>query len=123
MSELSVQQMAERVSALMEDRLRVRGRDLPTKLRRGGRRLPRKLRREAALLAEAAAWARNPKLLPRLDRSRLARAHDALSRHLSRLGRGERRRAALHDIASSVVLSLLLVAALFLATLIWRGFL
>ncbi|KDB02102.1 hypothetical protein U879_18945 [Defluviimonas sp. 20V17] len=115
--------MAERVSALMEDRLRVRGRDVPAKLRRGGRRLPRKLRREAAMLADAADWARNPKLLPRLDAPRLARAHDALTRHLSHLGRGERRRDALRGIATSVVLSLLLVAALFTATLIWRGFL
>ena len=115
--------MAERVSQLMEDRLDVRGRDLPAKLRDGGSQLPRKLRHEAAMLAEAADLARNPKLLPRLDRVRLARAHDALTRHLSRLGRSERRRDALRGIATSVVLSLLLVAALFVATLVWRGFL
>ena len=78
---------------------------------------------DLALLAEAADLARNPKRLPRLDRVRLARAHDALTRHLSRLGRSERRRDALRGIATSVVLSLLLVAALFVATLVWRGFL
>jgi hypothetical protein len=118
----SIEQMAGRVAALMEQRLRIRGETLSEKLRRGGRTLPRKVRAEAAILAEAARNAANPRLLPQIDRGRVAQAHDICLRHLQGLDRAARRRAVLMGIASSIAFSLIAVGLLVLAVLWWRGF-
>ncbi|MFA5537714.1 MAG: hypothetical protein WDA23_00780, partial [Gemmobacter sp.] len=67
MSAVTVQQMADRVAALMEERLRIRGRGLAEKVKRGGRALPRKVRREAEYLAEVADLAQHPKVQTMLD--------------------------------------------------------
>jgi len=123
MSSGSIEQMADRVAALMQQRLHVGGASLSEKLRRGGRALPRSVRSEAALLAEASRQAANPKLLPQIDRDRVARAHDTCLRHLQGLDRAARRRSALMGVASSVAFSLFAVAVLVLAVLWWRGFL
>ena len=68
MSAITVQQMADRVAGLMEDRLRVRGGGLAEKLKRGGRALPHKVRHEAEYLAKAAALAQIPSFWPRSTR-------------------------------------------------------
>jgi hypothetical protein len=117
----SIEQMADRVAALMEQRMRIGGASLSEKLRRGGRALPRGVRAEADFLAEACRQAANPKLLPQIDRGRVAQAHDACMRHLQGLDRAARRRATLMGIASSIAFSLFAVALLVLAILRWRG--
>jgi hypothetical protein len=47
MQDLTVEEMAERVAALMEQRLRIRGRGLAEKLRRARRRMPKRRSRGA----------------------------------------------------------------------------
>lgn len=121
MSALAVQQMAERVAALMEERLRLRGKGLAEKLRRSRTALPRRIRSEAAVLAEAELAARNPKLVLRLDHERIAAAYDACIRHLNGLGRWDRRRAYAAGLARSIAVQLALVALLLAAVLVWRG--
>ncbi|MBD3765322.1 MAG: hypothetical protein IE927_11510 [Rhodobacterales bacterium] len=121
MGATTIQQMADRVAGLMEERLAVRGTGLAEKLRRGRRRLPRRLRAEAQLLAEAADLARNPRLALRIDQERVATAYDALVRHLGALGRAERRRAVALSMLRGVAFSLLAVAGLVAAVLAWRG--
>ncbi|WP_146010324.1 hypothetical protein [Acidimangrovimonas sediminis] len=121
MSAMTIQQMADRVAGLMVARLHVRGRDLSTKIRRGGKRLPRKLRPEAALLADAADRAGNPRLAQQLDEARLAQAYDALVRHLGPLGRSERRTALWRSMITSAAFALLVVLGLFLTVVVWRG--
>lgn len=121
MGATTIQQMADRVAGLMEERLAVRGTGLGGKLRRGRRRLPRRLRAEAQLLAEAADLARNPRLALRIDQERVAAAYDALVRHLGALGRAERRRAAALAMLRGVAFALLAVAGLVAAVLAWRG--
>ena len=119
----SVQQMADRVARLMEERLRIRGRGLAEKLRRARGRMPRRVQAEAALLARAAATAQDPRLLLRLDHERIAQAYDTCLRHLSSVGRWQRRRALALDLASSIAFRLLVVAGLLFAVLSWRGLL
>jgi hypothetical protein len=120
---ITVQQMADRVAALMEERLRVRGKGLPEKLRRGGRRLPRRIRKEAAYLAEVAFLAQNPKVQMMLDDERIATAYDACVRHLQAIGRRGRVSGFLIDVAGSAVFRIIVVAALALAVATWRGLL
>lgn len=123
MGSVSVQQMADRVAALMEERLRMRGAGLAEKLRRGGRALPRRIRAEAELLAAAAEKAQVPKLLMQLDHERVAAAYDACVRYLHPLGRRARVRGYALDLAAASGFALVVTAALVVGVLVWRGFL
>lgn len=118
---VSVQQMANRVAELMEQRLRIRGTDLTAKLDRGGRLLPRKIRREALRLAEADRAARSPRLQMQIDHDRVARAYDACVRYLKPLGASARRKAILLDMVTGFGTGVFVTIVLVLVLLIWRG--
>jgi hypothetical protein len=122
MSAVTIQQMADRVAGLMEERLRVRGAGLTEKLLKGGRLLPRRVRAQAEALAQSAALSHNPKLLMQMDQVALAQAYDVCVKHLNGVNAWERRKGAILGFAASVAASLLLVGALVLAVLRWRGF-
>lgn len=121
MSAATFQQMADRVAALMEERLRIRGRGLSEKLRRGGKALPRHVRAAAEALARAAEQAQNPRLLIQIDPEVVAADYDTCLRHLQDLNRRDRRIAMLSGMATSILFSLIAVAGLFVAVLYWRG--
>ena len=122
MSAVTIQQMADRVAGLMEERLRVRGAGLTEKLRKGGRLLPRKVQAQAQILAQAATMAQNPKLLMQLDQGAVAQAYDVCVKHLGKVDAWDRRKGAIFGIAASIAGSVLVVAVLVLAVLRWRGF-
>lgn len=123
MSAVTLQQMADRVAGLMEERLRVRGRGLTEKLRKGGRLLPRKVRAAAEVVAQAAVLSQNHKLLMQIDREAVAASYDLCVRHLGGINPSERRKGLILNIAASVAFSVLVVAVLMVAVLYWRGFL
>jgi len=123
MGAVTIQQMADRVAELMELRLRARGSGLAEKLARGGRALPRRVRAAAGTLAEAAQMAQNPKLLVQIDELRVAAAYDICLHYLGPLGRGARRKGAALDILATMAFSLVVVAALVIGVLVWRGYL
>ena len=123
MTGVPIQQMADRVAGLMEERLKVPGNGLDEKLRRGGNRLPRKVRKAASELAAAAVTAQNPKLFMQIDQEAVARDYDISVRYLGRLNAAERRVAAVLDFTARVAFALLVVAAGLWAVLRWRGFL
>ena len=123
MSAVAIQQMADRVEGLLEERLNLTGRDLSAKLRRSGRLLPRKVRDGAQLLAVAAEKSKNPKLLGQIDMGQVAEAYDACVKHLMTVDPAGRRRDTIAGMIGSVgfgVLALLLALIAFLA---WRGYL
>ena len=115
--------MADRVATLMGAHLKVKGQGLPEKLRRGGHMLPRRVRTQAAFLADAVKQAENPHLRVRLDMGRITEAYDACVRHLTKINRWERRRVAVLNFLASVTFNLLVLAALVIVVLIWRGYL
>ncbi|MDR0807532.1 MAG: hypothetical protein LBE86_00085 [Gemmobacter sp.] len=114
MGAASIQQMADRVADLMEDRLRIGGAGLAAKLDRGGSRLPRKVRTAAGKLAEAAHMSQNPRLLPRIDQADMAENYRICLRHLSPLGWGARQRGRFMSVAAQVAFGLIAVVAAFL---------
>jgi len=122
MTGVPIQQMADRVAGLMEERLRVRGQGLSEKLRKGGRLLPRKVRAAAEVLAQGAAMAQNPKLLLQVDQAAVAAAYDTCVRHLGGVNGADRRTGLVVGVAASIAMSVLVVALLVIAVLIWRGF-
>ena len=122
MTGVPIQQMADRVAGLMEERLRVRGQGLGEKLRKGGRLLPRRVRAAAEILQTGAVMAQNPKLWAQVDQQAVAQAYDTCVRHLNNVDGGDRRKGAVLGIAASVAFSVLVVAALLFSVLRWRGF-
>lgn len=123
MGAVSIQQMADRVAALMEDRLGLRGDGLAAKTARARRILPRRLHEAATRLAEAAHMSQNPRLLLQVDREKVAADYDALVRHLGGLSRWDRRRAWAVQAAGSVGMALLAAGAVAAALMWWRGLL
>ena len=118
----TIQQMANRVASLMDERLGVGGTDLTAKLKKGGRLLPHKVRAAAGKLAKAADMAKNPKLLMQIDENELAEAYDLCVRHLGGIDRKERRIGALVGVLASVALGILVLAVGVVLVLRWRGF-
>ena len=123
MSAVTIQQMAERITTLMEQRLRLKGKDLHEKLRKGGRKLPRRVRAAAEQLADAAVRSQNPKLFLQIDEPAVVAAYDVCSKHLSKIDAGYLRTSSILRAASSMVISLFVVIALAIAVLYWRGYL
>lgn len=111
----------DKIAALMEERLGIRGDGFEAKVARAGRLLPRRLRREGALIVEARALATHPKLARRVDDRRLRRAARAFERYLTRVDAGERRVTRWINWAAGNALNIVLVLALALAVIAWRG--
>ncbi|WP_435257939.1 hypothetical protein ACSBLW_17815 [Thioclava sp. FR2] len=114
MSAVTLQQMADRVADMMEERLRIRGKDLKTKLKRGGRLLPRKVRHAGEALADAAERGKNPKLLVQVDMGKVAQDYDICVHHLSTVTQRGGFKARLIGIAATVAFGLLVVGAVWL---------
>jgi hypothetical protein len=122
MSLVTVTQMADRVEALLEERLGLKGGTLEDKLRRAGRRLPGPVRDAGAGLAAAVAMMQSPKLMHQVDDETVAIAYDICVRHLTKVNPGAARKGMILNIAASIAFSLLVVAVLLVGFLYWRGF-
>jgi hypothetical protein len=122
MSAVAIQQMADRVAGLLEERLSLGGRDLRAKLRRGGRLLPKRVRHGAELLADAAERAKNPKLLGQIDMGAVADAYDSCVRHLTTIDPSNRRRDTIGGMVGFVGYGILFLVIGIIALLMWRGY-
>jgi hypothetical protein len=120
---MDVNALADEVAGLLKERLGARGATLADRVARARRRLPPDLRVAAADLIDAQHMAANPRLARRIDPARVLRAHAALVAHLTSIDRATARRAALLDMIATLGFQVLVVAALVLAVLVWRGFL
>ena len=123
MSAVTIQQMAERVTSLMEERLRIKGTGLREKLRKGGRLLPRKVRAAGERLADAAERSKNPKLLLQIDEAAVVAAYDMCSKHLVKIDPAHRRMTGILGTASSLAAILIFVGLIVMGVLYWRGYL
>ncbi len=117
------EQRARRLADLLHRKLGVGGRGLEARLRRARRRLPRHIRREVDLLAEAVRLQGNPQLARRNDPARLEAAFRAVESHLDGLDKWQRRKDAALSLLTVNAFNLLVVAALLVAVLRWRGLL
>ena len=111
----------DNLAILMEERLGIRGDGFEEKFARAGRRLPRRLRHEGAVLVEARKFAAHPKLGRRVDERRLRKAVRALERHLERIDGTQRRITLTINWLAGNAFNVLVVFALTLAVLAWRG--
>jgi hypothetical protein len=123
MGAASIQQMADRVAGLLEERMHLSGPGLAAKLAKGGRALPRKFREAGERLARAAMMAQNPKLLMQINEEQVAEDYDLCLRHLLSLSVWDRRKGRLLGATLSLLGILMVVAALMAGVLYWRGLL
>lgn len=121
MSGVAIQQMADRVAALMEERMGIRGTGLSAKVRKAGRSLPRKIRAAATDLAEAAERAQNPKLLVQVDQAKVAADYDLCVRHLMTVRRGGVIAGLLANVAGTLLVGLVLLGAVIFVVQRMRG--
>lgn len=121
MSAVTIQQMADRVAGMLEERLGVRGKDLKTKARKAGRLVPRRVRDALSELADLAERAQNPKLLVQIDQARVAECYDICQKHLATLRPGGRRLISLAGVAASVAFGLLVLGLVVLAVQRMQG--
>ena len=121
MSAVAIQQMADRVAQLLEERLALRGRDLAAKLDRGGRLLPRKVREGAVLLSESAELERYAKLLAQIDMGAVTDAYDACVRHLTTIDPAGRRRDTIAGMVGFVGYGILFLVIAIILVLVWTG--
>lgn len=122
MGAVTIEQMANRVSGLVEDRLHIRGKTLAEKLRKAGRSLPTHIRTEARFLETAAIQAQNPKLLMQIDEARVAEAYDTCVKYLTTVNPAAARWAAILGAVTSIAFILFVVGILVIAVLYLRGF-
>jgi hypothetical protein len=123
MSSVAIQQMADRVAQLMDERLGAGARDLAGALRKGGRGLPKRVREAAELLAESAEKAKHPKLLGQIDMGAVSDAYDTCLKHLTSIDPSNRRRDTVSGMVRFVGGGILILAVGIVAVLAWRGFL
>lgn len=121
MSGVAIQQMADRVAALMEERMGIRGADLAAKVRKAGRSLPRKIRAAATDLADAAERSQNPKLLVQIDQAKVAADYDLCVRHLMTVRRGGVIAGLLTNVAGTLLVGLMLLGAVIFLVQRMRG--
>lgn len=85
--------------------------------------LPRAARRDAQTIAEAQAMAAHPKLRRRLDPKALRQAEARLRHTLGAIDPQDRRRGYWLGIATGMVFNFMILAAVILGVLAWRGYL
>lgn len=105
----------------LRHRLGARGKTLARALRRAGRSLPKPARQAGARLVMMQGMAENPRLRRLLDPSEVDAALAELNTHLDAVNVAERRKDRLLGFAGGVVFNLMLLGALIVALLRWRG--
>lgn len=111
------------LDALMGERLGVGGNGFGAKVRRAGRLLPRHVRREARYLVQAGQMSAHPRLAPLVDPQRVAQAAETCRSYLTGIDAADRRWGIVVGRLSVIAFNWLLLAALVIALLTWRGYL
>ena len=119
---MDVQTQVAEISALLEEKLRVRGPTLHAQLRKAGRSLPHGVRRDATFIAQSMTLLDNPKLARMVDKKRFTRAHSNVVRHLQNVNLSQQRTTAAINLIASIAFALLVTAVLVLFVLVQRGF-
>lgn len=119
--QISLDQMIAEIVAQLRAKLGVRGKDLGTALDKARHRLPRRIYRQAMTLVEAEPLAGHPKLRLTLDGPALASAAAEVSAHLEAIDLVDRRKGWLLGALGGLSFNLILLGALLVGFLVWRG--
>jgi hypothetical protein len=108
MSAASIRQMADRIAALVEERLRLPRKNLDTAhyLLKAQRHVPKAVADELRVLAEAVSLTGDANAVRRVDYERLSTAYETCMRHLGKLPAGIRRKRFLAEVSSNLWVNL-----------------
>lgn len=123
MEKVVVEQLVGRIFALLREKLGIRGGTLEARVRRAGRALPRNVRQAAKALVNAERMSQEPKMLLRLDPQGVSAAYDVCVTHLEGIDEKALKTKAFFGFAATVIVQVLVVGAIALAVLRWRGYL
>jgi len=123
MEKVVVDQLVERISSLLHEKLGMRGGSLEARVRRAGRALPRQVRRAVKELVNAEHMAQEPKMLLRLDPQQVSAAYDTCLMYLDNIDERALKTKARFGFAASVIMQVIVIAAVAFAVLRWRGYL
>ena len=115
------QQDIDAVRDKLRARLGARGRTLAHGLRRAGRSLPKPARQAGARLVQVQRMVANPRLRRLADPAQVDAALAELNVHLDTMKAADRRKDRLLGFAGSAVFNLMVLGALVIAFLRWRG--
>lgn len=109
------------LASLIEERLGVTGNGLESKLNRAGRLLPGWVRRDIRHLVQAEQMTAHPRLMMQTDPTAIEKSYRGVEKWLMRIDPDERRKDRILGLLATNGLNLLLVAALFILTLVLNG--
>lgn len=112
---------AEALRAKIEEKLRLKARDLPRALAKAGRRLPNKLHVQAQVIVDAQSLGGNPKLTRMVDMDAIVRAHDAVAIYLDKIDPADVRRGKRLELLGDIAGKMLFVIGAFIVWLWWSG--
>ncbi len=120
---MTYEEQADHIAILLTKRLGVRGDGLEMKLRKAGRLLPPRIRRDGAVLVEAVKLQGSPRLSRMIDQAETLRSYNACEKHLSEIDDFDRKLGQVIGFLTTNAINLIIIAALIVAVLVWRGFL
>ncbi|MZR12621.1 hypothetical protein GQE99_06255 [Maritimibacter sp. DP07] len=118
---MDLQDRAETLARLMEERLDIRGPDLAAKTRRARRRVPRWLRRELMALVQALEYSRHPKFAARIDHARIETGARRAQNWLEQVDATDRRKSLVIHWLAGNAFNVLVVIGLAVGVMAWRG--
>lgn len=113
---------ATRLRHLARTKFGVGGDTLEVAMRRVGRRVPKRIQSQAKIVIKAQKALGHPKLWMQVDAGRVEQAFRIVEAHLQSVDPDDRRKGFLLSMLGSLVFNLMLLAALLVLLLIWRGF-
>jgi len=120
--QVSFDQMIAGIAEGLRDKLGVRGKDLPSALSKARHRLPRRIYRQALTLVTAEPLAQHPRLRLTLDHPALEAATAEVNAYLETLDTADRRKGWWLGMLGGLSFNLILMVALLIGFLVWRGF-
>ncbi|TDE41129.1 hypothetical protein [Antarcticimicrobium sediminis] len=122
MTHAEIENRIAEIAELMRAKLGGRGTTLRAVLRKARPQLPRRIRSRAKLLAEAEPFAQHPQLRLTLDAGALERAASEVEAHLKAIDLADRRKGWWLGMLGGLAFNVLLLTAVLIALLRWRGF-
>ncbi|WP_071672831.1 hypothetical protein [Nioella nitratireducens] len=116
-----LQGTADRLAALMRDKLDVRADSLDRALHQAGRRLPRARRADGALILAALERAQHPRLARVTDGTGAAQAARRIEAWLKQSDPQTRRARARAGLLGEIAFRIFAVLVLLIVVLVWRG--
>lgn len=122
MEPVVINQLATRVSDLLEEKFAAKGRNLEKRLASARRFVPRRVMRAGRTLAQAQNMSQSPLLAMKLDSEHIAKAYDTICRHLGEIDASAERSRRRYNAWAGVAAQVLLVGICFTTVLAWRGY-